>query len=85
MPALAYVAVAQRGKPQIPIPVPLFLLWPAALVGWLMVVASPKAGRRDPQALAARIRVGLVAFNALSGLRVDVESADGHRVKVRIW
>lgn len=85
MPALAYVAVAHREKPPLPIPVPLFLLWPAALVGWLVVATTPRDRRRDPEALAARVRVGLAAFKALSGLRVDVASADGHRVKVRVW
>ena len=66
----------------IPIPVPLFLLWPLvlvlALVGGLIWLVMPRTRRTG--GLLEKLRLAWTLFNNLSGLKIDVRSADGTRV-----
>jgi hypothetical protein len=58
----------------------LFLLWPLVLLGWgvagLMFLIRP--------AEAQKLRVALLVFNELSGLIIDVDTADGEQVRIRL-
>ena len=78
MPAVALVGIpGPRWVP--PLPLPLFLLWPALPLG--LGFAKFIAWRRPTQ--AEKIRIGLQVFRELRGLSIDVKTADNERV--RIW
>ncbi len=82
-PALAIVWLGDRRA--VPLPVPLFLLWPlglAAVVACSMVAWIAPSGGDTRQ--AARIGIAALGVAArVSGLRVDVRQREGHAV--RIW
>jgi len=78
LPGLVLVGIGRRRR--LWLPLPTFLLWPLWLVGWLVWLVL--AAVRAPWHKA--VHQGLVLGYHLSGLRVDVNSARGHRIYVRM-
>jgi len=78
LPALLLVRVG--GCRRIWIPVPLLLLWPFWLLGWAAWVALWIL--RHPWARV--LREALIIGACLSGVKVDVDSADGDHVHLRM-
>lgn len=78
LPALLLVGVGRRRRFWIPLPA--FLLWPLWLLGWVVwfvfeVFRLPWA---EPLALA------LMIGNHMSGVKVDVDTADGNHIHIRM-
>jgi len=68
------------GRHRFWLPLPAVLLWPLWLIGWLFwsvlwICRSP---------WARSLRSALLVPAHLSGLRVDVDSADGQRIHLRV-
>ena len=61
------------------IPLPLFLLWPFWLLGWLVWMPARLIRARWEPAL----RTGLMVGAHLGGLRIDVDASDGTRIHLR--
>lgn len=61
------------------IPVPLFLLWPFWILGWIVWLPVAVTGVR----WARSLRMGLMMMAHLSGLRVDVDTAKGDHIHLR--
>lgn len=84
IPAMAILRIG-RGR-RLPVPLPLFLLWPLVLLALLLVaLAGPLADRRSEagrRLLAARL--GILALFRLSGLSVDARGSDGREVRIRL-
>lgn len=81
MPAtIVLLRIGRAGCPAVPLP--FFLLWPAALLAAVLVgltrLVSPDAGPRS--AAWRRGWLGLQAFCQLRGIRVDVRSRSGESV-----
>ena len=66
-------------KRRIWLPLPTILLWPFWLLGW--VIWAP--ARLLRLKLADRLHAGLVLLAQLSGLSIDVDTADGTKVHLR--
>ncbi|MBD3335104.1 MAG: hypothetical protein GF355_06275 [Candidatus Eisenbacteria bacterium] len=103
------ILILRVGRGQtIPIPLPLFLLWPFIILGWLVYpflrlvpassrerggravsAANPGSGKVDrparPPHPAQTLRVALVAFAKLNGLRIDVRDPEEGRFSIRIY
>jgi hypothetical protein len=83
MPALVLIEVGRRRL--VPIPLPVFLLWPLVLLALvavgLMRLVLAVIGR--PPGVLGAAATGLRALFQLAGLRVDVESADGERFRIQ--
>jgi len=77
LPAVLLVGAGSRRR--IWIPMPVILLWPFWLVGW--AVWAPARLLRLERADA--LRAALILLAQLSGLRVDVDTADGTRIHFR--
>jgi hypothetical protein len=77
LPAVLLVGVGSRRR--IWIPVPVILLWPFWLLGW--VVWAPARLLRP--AWAHALRCGLILVARLSGLELDVDTTDGTRIHLR--
>jgi hypothetical protein len=77
LPAVLLVGAGRRRR--IWIPVPVILLWPFWLLGWV-VWAPARLLRLD---WAHALRAGLVFLAQLSGLELDVETKDGTRIRLR--
>jgi hypothetical protein len=81
-PAILLARFGQRGWP---VALPIFLLWPFALlaalaVGLLRVFLLPA---RRPQSDMWRLGwVGLCAFCQMHGTKVDLRSNDGERIRL---
>ncbi|MCP4547006.1 MAG: hypothetical protein GY835_11125 [bacterium] len=79
--------VAWVGKRQrIPLPVPLFLLWPFLLLGYLFIglgwMITPPTKR------AARFGKGLMmleAFRHLSGMQVNIDTARSESFSLKFY
>ncbi len=78
LPAL--VLVGTGGRRRFWIPIPAFVLWPLWLLGWL--VWSVFRICRFPW--AAMLREALLLGTHLSGVRLDIDSADGTRIHIRM-
>ena len=78
LPALLLVGVGRARRFWIPIPV--ILLWPLWLTGWLMWALLKLAGMPWEKPL----RLALVAGLHLSGVNVDIDSADGDHIHLRM-
>jgi hypothetical protein len=61
------------------IPVPVILLWPFWLLGWM--VWAPARLLHPERAHA--LRAGLILVAQLSGLKVDLKTTDGTRIRLR--
>lgn len=72
LPTLAIIGFGRRNL-WLPIPIPLFVLWPlvVALVGVVSMVPDHR--------LTRPLRHALLIVGSLSGLRVDVVNAGKHR------
>jgi hypothetical protein len=85
IPAIGLVQIGR--KRWVPLPLPLFLLWPLLLVGWLLLegvrLLVPRGSAAALSLEAARL--GFLTLFHLSGLRVDVQSADGAKVRFRLY
>jgi len=77
IPTLLLFGIGQRRRFWIPLP--LFLLWPFWLLGWLAWLPAWLIRAHWEPAL----RVGLMTIAQLGGLRVDVDAADGTRIHLR--
>ena len=77
LPTLLLVGAGSRRR--VWIPLPLILLWPFWLLGW--VVWVPVRLLRVEQERA--LRMGLILLAQLSGLRLDVDTTDGTRIHLR--
>lgn len=77
MPALLLVGVGHRRRVWIPLPV--LLLWPIWPLGWAVWGALRVFGIQWERPL----RMALVMGLHLSGVEVDIDSADGARVHLR--
>ena len=62
------------------LPLPTFILWPFWLLGWVPWLFLKIAGT----SWALRWRTALMLGLALSGLRIDVDAADGTRVHIKL-
>jgi hypothetical protein len=74
-----FLLVAVRGGRRIWIPLPLLLLWPLWLLAWPVwfVLGVFRHSWARP------LRMALLASVHMSGLRVDVDTADGDHVHIR--
>lgn len=83
-PAILVFGIGRERR--LPVPLPLFLIWPAVGAGWAVIgvskLVAPGASRR-PGAIGT-LNTSLRLFNQLRGTRVDIDSADGTRVHVRL-
>jgi hypothetical protein len=77
LPSLLLVGAGSRRR--IWIPLPVILLWPFWLLGWVLWLPARLLSVRWGHAM----RHGLVLLARLSGLRMDVDTADGKRIHVR--
>ena len=77
LPTVLLVGVGQRRRVWIPLPV--ILLWPFWLLGW--VVWAPAWLLRSEWAQA--LRTGLLLLAQRSGLQLDVDTTDGTRIHLR--
>lgn len=73
------VLVGAGARRRVWIPVPVFLLWPFWLAGWA-VWAPARLLRLE---WAHGLRAGLILLAQLSGLSLDVDTADGTRIHLR--
>jgi len=78
LPTLLLVGIGSRRRFWLPLPT--VLLWPFWLLGWvpwalLRITGTP---------WAARWRMAMMLGWSLSGLRVDVDAADGTRVHIKL-
>ena len=78
LPALLWVGV--RRTRLLWIPVPVFLLWPFWLVGWVVWALL----RIFQIPWARPLRMALVVGLHLSGVEVDIDSADGDHIHLRM-
>ncbi len=72
LPILAIVGFGNKNL-WLPIPLPLFVLWPLAIAVVGVVAVAPD--RR----VTRQLRHVLLIVGSLSGLRVDVVDAENHR------
>jgi len=81
-PWLLIIGLGRRGR--IPLPIPLLLLWPFLLLGWLVlgIGCLVKRSWRSSPALAG-LYGGLMLYVGARGLRVDARPHEGPGV--RIW
>lgn len=77
LPALLLVGAGSRRR--IWIPLPVILLWPFWLLGWVVWAPARLLGLERAHSL----RAALVLMAGLSGLSLDVDTADGARVHLR--
>jgi hypothetical protein len=85
MPALALVAIGPRRRWLLPLPLPLFLLWPFVVLA-IGGVRLADALRRRPGSTTGRhagARAALHALCQLRGLRLDVCSSDD--IRLLVW
>ena len=78
MPALALIGIPGP-RWLLPVPIPLFLLWPFVL----FCHGIARLLDRDRRAEAAKVRTAMQAFRDLRGLTIDIDTAN-HK-QVRIW
>jgi hypothetical protein len=78
LPAFLLIGVGENRRFWIPLP--LVLLWPFWLLGWLLWIVLLILG--IPWAKPLKVALQLAAN--LSGFRVDVDTADGEHVHVRM-
>ena len=76
LPSLLLIGVGSR---RLWIPLPFVLLWPFWLLGW--VVWAPARLLRLER--AQTLRLGLILLAQLSGVQIDVDTADGKRIRLR--
>lgn len=74
LPTLLWVGAGSRRR--IWIPLPVILLWPFWLLGW--VVWAPV--RLLSPTLARALALGLILLAQLSGLALHVDTTDGTRI-----
>jgi hypothetical protein len=79
LPVLMLVGLG-GGRRRFWLPLPTVLVWPFWLLGWLAWGVSWALRAHWQGAL----RSALVMGAQLSGLRVDVDSADGHHFHLRL-
>jgi hypothetical protein len=77
LPSVLLVGVGPKRR--IWIPLPVILLWPLWMLGW--VVWAPARLLHPERARA--LRAGLILLAQLSGLELDVDTADGTRIRLR--
>jgi len=77
LPGMLLIGAGARRR--IWIPVPVIVLWPLWLLGW--VVWAPARLLRRPWAPV--LGGGLIALAQLSGLRLDLDARDGTRIHLR--
>jgi len=88
-PTLLLVRIG--GRRGVPLPLPLFILWPLLLVAWLCLglgylgLALSRAFARRPRGESlAGLWLALRLVPHLRGVLVDVQAAAGERVYIRI-
>ena len=72
----------------VPVPIPLFLLWPIVFLVWLAVwIAAWVSGRPSPHRVPwlERVLVVLRLMGALRGLVVNLNAHDGPRIALRFF
>ncbi len=83
LPAFCVLSVG-RGR-GIPLPIPLFLLWPLIGLAWLALLAArvlvPRDGETRQRISAAASALALVA--RLSGLHIQIGAAGSRTIGVR--
>ncbi len=79
MPPVLLIIGLGRSR-RFPLPVPLFLLWPLVAVAYGILVLCQRYLRLDKEVVdkIRLARAALGGFAAMSGLKVDVRSQDGH-------
>ncbi len=82
IPAVGLILLGKT-RWSVPLPLPVFLAWPLVLVALGGVtVAEHLVARRHAVPRLTLARAGLLALCQLSGLKIDVRSADGTRVLI---
>lgn len=77
LPSLLLFGAGARRRVWIPLPVVLF--WPVWLLAWAVWVPARVLGTE----WAHSLRAALTLLARLSGLRLDVDAADGTRIHLR--
>lgn len=77
LPTLMLVGAGSR--PRIWVPLPVLLLWPFWLLGWVVWVPARLLGLER----AGALRAVLILLARLSGLRVDVDTKEGTHMHLR--
>ena len=78
LPAFLLLGVGKMRRPWIPIPLVFF--WPFWLLGWVVWLVFGFIGFKWVDKLGLALVLGL----RLSGTRVDVDTADGEHVHIRL-
>lgn len=86
LPTLGLVRIGNR-RWTIPLPLPVFLVWPFVLLalGGVWISRGLIASREGDVSKLAIAQTGLLGLFYLSGLSVDVHAKDGTRVLVWFW
>ena len=77
LPALLVMGIGKRRR--VWIPLPAFLLWPFWLLGWLVWIVF----RIFQFPWANTLYQALLLGTHLSGIRVEVDTANGERIHIR--
>ena len=85
MPAVAVVGFAPRGKGYFPVPLPLVLLWPLIGLGLATTASIERVTKGGPTPTVSSLEAAMVAFCRLRGLEIDLRSARGQRVRIRVY
>ena len=80
-PALAIVGFQLARAPMVPVPLPLFVLWPLLIAALLLVTATRISKGRAPE-WCQELGVGLALLRALSGLRIELGTT---KRRLLIW
>lgn len=78
LPVLMLIGVGERHRFWIPLP--MILLWPFWLLGWVIWLPLWVLRTRS----AEMLRIALQMGGQLSGLRIDVDTVDGEHVHIRL-
>jgi hypothetical protein len=83
-PAIVMVGFGRQRR--IPLPLPVFLLWPFAFLAWYVLTVA-RLAFSDDAGLSRKFHVAstiLHSYANLSGLRIDVHSQDGGGIYLRM-
>ncbi len=73
-PALLIIGFGEQRRVRLPLPV--FLLWPLILLGWICVAVAWPFTRGPGRAKVGGMLVALRCAHALRGLRIDIQGED---------
>ena len=85
IPAVAVVGFAPPGRGFFPLLFPLVLLWPLIGLGLGATASIERIASGGPTPTVSSLESALQAFCHLRGLEIDLRSARGQRVRIRVY